>query len=176
MLMFCRRRIFALGVSHLIFLWQIFATAPKMGKTYFTFAIFFLRSCLRSCFWWTESKAFLFLRLLLRLASFFGGDYGPFILVPLKKTWGTLDFGIALMPVQSIPAQAYKCGSAGLWDCSDTTDKKTQSKSEAREATKERDAPCSTSVFTPEGGGGAGAKNIVLRIVLLFCEGHAAEN
>ena len=55
------------------------------------FCDFFLpNSVLRSSFWLTESN-FIYL-----------GDYGSFILVPLKRTWGTLDCGIALHPCTGI--------------------------------------------------------------------------
>ena len=96
------------------YLRKIFATAPKIGKNYFIFAILFLQhSVLWSCLGHTESKVFVFLRIFLRLASLSSG-------VMFHSFWchckgpgigGTLG-------LQFIPTQAYKRGSVGLWYCS----------------------------------------------------------
>ena len=59
-----------------------------------------------------------------------GGGYDSFILVTLTKTWGILDSRIAVH----------------------STNKKTQCKSGAREATKTREGPCSTGVLNSESG------------------------
>ena len=74
-----------------------------------------------------------------------GGDYGSFILVPLKKTWGILDSGIAVHSYTSI--QMWMSWTMGLRSIAQT---KRQCKSEAREATKKREGPCSTSVLNSE--------------------------
>ena len=57
----------------------------------FYFCDFFLwNSVSRSYFWLTRSNFFYFCVYFLCLASFFGGVSVSFILVPLKRTWGTL--------------------------------------------------------------------------------------
>ena len=55
------------------------------------------------------------------------------------------------------------------------TNDSTLSNSEAREAKKKRDAPCSTSVIKSEGGAGA-KKNSDFFCECNFCKAHAAEN
>ena len=79
------------------------------------------------------------------MGSFFLGGVMVHSVMLLKKTWGTLGSGIAVHSY--IPMWQLDFGIAVQ-----STDKKTQSKSEEREATKKRDAPCSTSVFKSEGG------------------------
>ena len=70
-------------------------TAPKIGKKYFIFAICFLQNSVLQL----SQKFFIF-------AFFFcvwpplggGGGYVSFILVPLKRTRGTLDSGLQSIP------------------------------------------------------------------------------
>ena len=91
-------------------------------------------------------------------------------------------------------------GYLGLWDCSPflhrhtnvdncdwtavwvaiavhSTDNNTQSSSEAREATKRKNAPCSMSMFTSEMGTGAKKIEFLCEIFLrmYFCKRHTAE-
>ena len=76
------------------------------------------------------------------------GDYGSFILVPLKKTWGILLWECSPFLHRHANVDDLDSGIAVH-----STDKKTQCKSEAREVKKKREGPCSTSVLNSEGGG-----------------------
>ena len=94
-LTFCGALIFSFGVLDVTY-GNFFATAPKIGKTYCISAIF---SCgiqfYGAVFGWMKTKFLYFCVFVLR-GLLLRGDYGSFILVPLKKTWGTLDPGIAV--------------------------------------------------------------------------------
>ena len=161
---------FCVGCSKL-YLGKNFAAAPKTGKNDLILPFLLRNSVLQSCFRLTESKSISIFAFFFGVwASLLGGGYGSFSLVPLKRTWGILTLGL-----QFILTQAYKCGSVGLWDCS--PDKKKQSKREAMEAMKKRDAPCSMSVFKSEGRAGATTifvSNFFCRCQ--FCKGRAAED
>ena len=123
------------------------SSTQDMGKIV-DFCDFLLRnSVLWSCFWLTGSKVFFVLRFLCLRPPFWGG---------LRF----IHFGVT----------EEDQGYLGLWDGSPSpkrhtnldqldsgmavhsTDKKKQSKTEATEAPKKRDAPCSTSVFKSGGG------------------------
>ena len=101
---------FALGVW--CYFCKTFPKTPKNGKK--TFAIFFLQnSLLRNCFWLPEPKKS---SVFFAVGLLFWGGGGAlvlFILVLLKRTWATLDSGIAVHTSTSIQS-----GSVGLWDCS----------------------------------------------------------
>ena len=75
-----------------------FCNSTQNRDKMFCFYDFFLRdSVLRSCCWLTQSKNVLFLCFFCVLPPFFlGGGYVSFSLVQLKRTWGTLDSGIAV--------------------------------------------------------------------------------
>ena len=83
------------------------ATAPERKENYITVATFFcsIQFCRAVFGWiWLEFKFFsIFVFFAFGLLSFGGGGYGSLILVPLKRTWGTLDFGIAVHSYTGIP-------------------------------------------------------------------------